>query len=111
MAGDPALLEKNLLGDPAIVHKLLQVISTPVFAGGGHKGNWTLREAIIRLGLKKVGVIAQQVKLMNSLVKPQDSNFDINRFWTHSLGTALIADKLYTDRLIPLRTKIEFNDY
>ena len=50
-------------------------------------------------------MIAQQVKQLNSLVKPQNSNFDINRFWTHSLGTALIADKLDSERLIPLRTK------
>ena len=32
-------LEEILLGDPAIVHKLLQVIGIPVFAGNGHKDN------------------------------------------------------------------------
>jgi HD-like signal output (HDOD) protein len=58
-----------------------------------------------------MGVIAQQVTLMNSLVKPQNSDFHMHRFWAHSLGTALIADKLYTDELVPLRAKIEFNDY
>jgi hypothetical protein len=48
-------LEEVLIGDPAIVHKLLQVINTPIFAGAGHKGSWTLKEAIVRLGLKKWG--------------------------------------------------------
>ena len=31
-------LEEVLMSDPAIVHKLLQVINSPIFAGGGKKG-------------------------------------------------------------------------
>ena len=104
-------LEEVLIGDPAIVHRLLQVINTPVFAGTGHKGDWTLKESIVRLGLKKVGVIAQQVKLMNSLIKPQDSAFDLRAFWTHSLGTALIADRICSENKVQLHAKVPFNDY
>ena len=58
-----------------------------------------------------MGIIAQQIKLMNSLVKPQESQFDIRRFWEHSLGVALIADRLVTQKLIPLKKEISFNDY
>ena len=115
MVNDPKTttdeLEQVLCTDPAIVMKLLQVIKSPVFAGTVQRGSWSLNEIIVRLGLKKVDAIAQQIKLINSLVKPEQSEFDRRRFWEHSVGCAMIADKLCTERLIPLRTKIELNDY
>lgn len=108
----PAQLERVLCTDPAIVMKLLQVIRSPVFAGtGGRTSKWTLQEIIVRLGVKKVGAIAQQVKMINSLVRPQESQFDLKRFWEHSVGTAIIADKLVTDHLARLRKPLEFSDY
>ena len=107
-AGD---LEEVLTSDPAIVHKLLQVVNSPIFAGSGHKGGWTLREAIVRLGRRKVGAIAQQIKMMNALVKPEESFFDLQRFWEHSVGCALIADRLYREKMIQLDEELEFNSY
>jgi len=98
--------------DPAIMHRLLQVVSTPLFAGTSQRpGGWTLQEAILRLGWKKVGVIAQQIKLMNSLVRPQDSAFNLRRFWEHSVGCALIADRLCGDKLVTPPSVVGFNDY
>ena len=115
MVDDPQVtvedLEDVLINDPAIVHKLLRVVNSPVFAGSGHQGGWTLQEAIVRLGRRKVGAIAHQIKLMNSLVRPEDSLFDLHRFWEHSVGCALIADRLYTQKLVPLPQAIAFNDY
>ena len=108
----PAQLERVLCTDPATVMKLLQVMRSPVFTGtGGRTTKWTLQEIITRLGVKKVGAIAQQVKMINSLVKPQESEFDLKRFWEHSVGTAIIADKLVTDRLVRLEKPLEFSDY
>ena len=104
-------LEETLLDDPAIVHKLLQVSNSVAFAGAGRQGEWTLKETIVRLGFKQVGAIAQQIKLINSLVRPQESRFDLHQFWKHSVGCALIADRLYRDKLIPLSEEIEFDDY
>lgn len=105
-------LEELISNDPAIVHRLLQVVSTPLFAGSGQRaGGWTVQDAILRLGWKKVGVIAQQIKLMNSLVRPQNSAFDLRRFWEHSVGCALIADRLVNENLIALPTPVNFNDY
>jgi len=104
-------LEKLLISDPAVVHKLVQVVNSPFFAGEGHKGRWTLKEAIVRLGRREMGTIAQQIKLINSFVKPQGSGFDLRRFWIHSVGCAVIADRLYTDKLLPFKAKLEFNDY
>ena len=104
-------LEDILVTDPAIVYRLLGVINSPIFVGSGHKGGWSLQEAIARLGRRKVGAIAQQIQMMNTLVKPEESLFDLRRFWEHSVGCAIIADALYSRKLISLRSKIEFNDY
>lgn len=104
-------MESLLLSDAAIVEKLLQVINSPYFAGTGHKGGWTLKEAIVRMGLQKVGAVAQQVKMMNSFAKPEDSKFDLRRFWEHSVGCSMLADKLITSELIEFEGTIEFDDY
>ena len=106
-----AQLEEVLVGDPAIVHKLLQVMNSPALVAAGHKGEWGLRETIVRLGFRPVGAIAQQIKLVNSLVKLQDSPFDMPRFWKHSVGCALIADRLYRNQMIPLEGEVEFDHY
>ena len=107
----PEELEEVVLGDPAIAHKLLQVMNSPLFAGSGRKNEWTLKEAIVRLGRNKVATMAQQVMLMNSLVKPTESRFDLRRFWEHSVGCAVIADRLCESKLIPLPGRVPFNDY
>lgn len=104
-------LEAVLAADPAIVHKLLQVVNSPLFAGSGHKGDWSLHDAIVRLGLQQVSAIAQQVKLMNSLVKPQESLFDLRRFWEHSVACAVIADRLHKGNLLQISPDLPFNDY
>ena len=115
MVADPSSTAENLegllLSDPAIVEKLLQVINSPVFAGVGKTGQWTLKEAIVRMGLKKVGAIAQQVKLMNTFAQQEDSEFDLRRFWEHSVGCAVLADKIMTDKSAPIKEAIEFDDY
>jgi len=105
------VLEEVLSSDPAIVHKLLQLVNSPLFAGSGHKGGWGLDEAILRLGRRKVDAIAQQINMMTHLVKPAESLFDMQRFWEHSVGCAVIADRLCRDKLIRLESPLEFNDY
>ena len=115
MINDPAStaadLEDVLTADPAIVHKLLQVVNSPLFAGSGHKGDWSLHEAIVRLGMKQVNSIAQQIKMMNSLVKPEESPFDLRRFWEHSVACAVIADRMYRGKMLPLKDDLQFSDY
>ncbi len=105
-------LERLLGSDPAIVMKLLKVVRSPIFAGISRSADqWSLTDVIVRLGYKKVGGIAQQIKLINNLVKPSESEFDLRRFWEHSIGCALIADRLYSKGMIKLGEKVEFNDY
>lgn len=104
-------LQQTVTSDPAIVHKLLQIVNSPLFAGTGHQGGWTLQESLVRLGRQRVGAIAQQVKLMNNLIKPQTSQFNLERFWTHSLTCAFVADYLVQKKLLSFETPIPFNDY
>ena len=104
-------LVELLVTDPAIVHRVLQVVNSPAFAGKRNSGEWTLRESVVRLGLKQVGAIAQQVKLINILAKPDDSPFDLRRFWEHSVGVAVIANRLYVEKLLPLKDSIGVDKY
>lgn len=103
-------LEALLSSDPAIVWKLLEVMKSSTLAGT-RKREWNMHDIIMRLGLKKVGAIAQQIVLMNALVKTGQSPFDMRRFWEHSVGSALIADKLVTTGSLPLQTPPKFSDY
>ena len=104
-------LQQTVTSDPAIVHKLLQIVNSPLFAGTGHQGGWNLQESLVRLGRQRVGAIAQQVKLMNNLIKPQTSQFNLERFWTHSLTCAFVADHLIQKKLLSFESPIPFYDY
>ena len=61
--------------------------------------------------MKQVATIAQQVALVNCFVKPRESDFDLHRFWLHSMGCAVIAEQLYTQRIIRTPSKIRAEDY
>ena len=104
-------LEDLLSSDPAIVLKVVQVANSAVFAGTTSNRRWTLNEAVVRLGLRKIGAIGQQIALINSFVRPEDSNFDMMRFWQHSVGCALLAEKLVDGGHVRLSPRVEFNDY
>ncbi|MBT4100102.1 MAG: HDOD domain-containing protein [Gemmatimonadetes bacterium] len=107
-----AQLEELLMRDSAIVLKVMQVANSPYFMGTSRAGQrWTLQEAVVRLGVKKVGAIAQQIVLINTFVSPEDSEFDIERFWQHSMATAMIADRLLEEEGVTPPEEIEFNDY
>lgn len=43
---------------------------------------------------EKLGAVAQQVKMMNSFAKPEESKFDLRRLWEHSVGCSMLADKI-----------------
>jgi HD-like signal output (HDOD) protein len=106
------LLEELLMRDTAIVLNVMQVANSPYFMGTSRSGQrWTLQEAVVRLGVKKVGGIAQQIALINTFVRPEDSDSDLQRFWTHSVAVAMVADRLVEDSTAGLEDKVTFNDY
>lgn len=105
-------LENWLLKDPALLLKVQQMVSSPAFAPNVIRtGEVSLHESIIRLGLEKIGVIAQQIQLMDSLTKPKDSTFDMDRFWRHSLSCSLIADRIVSKKLVRIEQAPTFRAY
>lgn len=104
-------LEHILSTDPAIVLKIMQVVNSPAFAAEKRKKELTLKEALVRLGMKEVGAIAQQVAIINSFTRPQANKFDLQRFWEHSVGCAVIAHKLYAEKLVSFEEEIDYDDY
>jgi len=104
-------LEILVASDPAIALKVKQLANSPLFAGQGQKGPASLQDAIMRLGMKKVGAITQQIALVNTFVHTGSSGFDLQRFWEHSLACAVIADRLCEGGLVTLETEVRFNDY
>ena len=48
---------------------------------------------------------------MNSLVKPQESPFDLERYWMLSVSCALIADRPYREGTVKFARETPFNDY
>ena len=112
---DPAAtaqqLEHLLMDDSSMVLKLLQTVNSTAYKGAASKEEWSLKEAIVRLGTKKVAAIAQQIKLMNSFVRPGESEFDLGRFWEHSVACAIVADCLYSEKLVAFDQEIQFDSY
>ena len=104
-------LEVLITSEPAIVLKVRQVANSAAIAGASGKGEATLKEALTRLGTKKVGAIAQQIALINSMVPPEDSGFDLRSHWGHSLACAIVADRLHNGDALKLKENIPFNDY
>jgi HD-like signal output (HDOD) protein len=102
-------LEVLLVSEPSIVLKLRQVANSAAVAGSSGREIEDLKEAITRLGMKKVGAIAQQIALINSMVKSDENGFDLRQYWGHSLACALVADKLHAR--LTLKEPIPFNDY
>ena len=115
LIGDPdstmADLEVLLNSEPSIALKLRQVANSAAEAGASSQGVSSLKDAITRLGTKKVGAIAQQIAVINSMVQPEASDFDLGRFWGHSLACAIVADRIHSSDFIKLEEKIPFNDY
>lgn len=106
-----AQVEDLLCRDPAIVMKLMQVVRSPVFAPTVRTSGMNLTEIITRLGMRKVAAIAQQIKVINGLVRPAGSGFDLRRFWTHSVATATVADRLCERRLVSFGGSVSFTEY
>ena len=105
-------LEAVLSTDPVIVQKIRQVVASPLFAGhASNTAKFTLKDAIVRIGLKEIGAIAMQLMVVNSFVEVSGTLFDFKRFWGHSVGCALAADKIYKSKIVKFADELAFQDY
>ena len=103
-------LERVLATDPAVVQKIYEVVNSPVFAPIGAQGELSLKEAIVRLGLREVGAIAMQIMIISSFAQISDSLFDFRRHWGHSVCCALAADRIYKSGIADFGD-VSFHEY
>src|SRR5579863_3122257 len=76
--------------DSTITAQCLRMANSPLF---GRRKTETLRSAVLALGMKRVESILMGCCL-NKMVPPEKWAFDSLTFWRHSLGCALLSQKL-----------------
>lgn len=78
--------------DPALAGKLLRVANSPFY--GHAREIATLPQAMQVLGLNAATTLALSFSLRRSVSVQSSDGFDVDRFWRHSLLTALAARTL-----------------
>lgn len=78
--------------DPSLTAKILRMANSAYFAARHEISD--LVEAVVRLGLRRVQVMALAFCVMDATVGKSDrkKGFDYNYFWNHALVTATFAD-------------------
>ena len=76
--------------DTTIAAQCLRMANSPLF---GRQNTETVRSAVLALGLKRVGAILMGCCL-NRIVPPNQWVLDPVTFWRHSLGCALVSNKM-----------------
>jgi HD-like signal output (HDOD) protein len=77
--------------DPVLTGRIVQIASSPAFGLQMQKA--TLRQAILRLGIKETRSVVVSVAVMSTVPELPDP-LDLHDFWTLGLGTALSARQL-----------------
>lgn len=77
--------------DPIVSAQLLRLANSALFGGLGRTE--TVIDAVVRLGLSDTRKIVLTIALVETFPESADS-FDVRRFWTFSLASALCADVL-----------------
>ncbi len=76
--------------DSTIAAQCLRMANSPLF---GRQNTETVRSAILTLGLKRIEAIVLGCSL-NRIVPPDKWVLDAVTFWRHSLGCALVSNKM-----------------
>jgi len=93
---DPDCSIEQLVGvlkcDPALTAKMLRMANSAYFASRREIGE--LSEAVVRLGLRRVQMMAMAFCVMEaaSAKSDREKGFDYGYFWNHALVTATFAD-------------------
>jgi HD-like signal output (HDOD) protein len=87
--------------DPSLTAKVLKMANSAYFASQREIGN--LAEAIVRLGLRRVQIMALAFCIVNaSHGKAKKYGFSYPYFWSHALVTGTFADELAARRRLRL---------
>lgn len=87
-------LSKVMEADPVISANILKVSNTVFFASLNRRIS-TIKDAVVRIGLRETKRIVMGMSVMAILDKKNNNlGFDRMAFWQHSLATALIAERI-----------------
>ncbi|MDQ6992638.1 MAG: HDOD domain-containing protein [Mariprofundus sp.] len=78
--------------DPAILAKIIGLANAPLF--GTNRKISTIREAAMRLGYKRIKMVALSFSMISSVSQHTAGALDITELWQHSMATALALDIL-----------------
>ena len=97
---DFSRLEEMISADPALVAKLLRMSNSAYF--GSQKKVTSINEAVVRIGLKVTRMTVLSFCLEADISPKVPKNFEIERFWRHSLTTAVGA-RTVAERIWPAK--------
>ncbi len=81
--------------DQSLTAKVLKIANSPFY--GFPRKISTIEFAIIILGFEAIKEIVMSVALVNSLQKKTNKYFDEQKFWDHSISSAVIARRIARD--------------
>ncbi|NLW82238.1 MAG: HDOD domain-containing protein [Desulfovibrionales bacterium] len=96
-------IAEAMSAEPVLCARIMAIANSPLYRGV--EEILSPQKALIRLGLDEVKGIVYYLTLSDSMRKKNfPSSFDIRRFWSHSLSTALLSQKLcqYYPHLFPM---------
>ena len=85
-------LSEALAADPALSVRLLKYANSSLL-GASHEIT-TVKDAVVRLGIQTVRLMALSFSLVSTSDTRACRNFDFGRFWSHSLACAVAARHL-----------------
>jgi putative nucleotidyltransferase with HDIG domain len=85
-------LSKVVAFDPAMVAKVLRAANSPFYGMSGSISN--IQDAVRLIGLRTVGTLLTTTAIMHSIAAPNCQGFNFQRFWEHSLATAICSQEL-----------------
>ncbi len=86
--------------DPSLVMKVIQSSNSPFYMLSRPVEN--VEQAVLVLGINTIKTITTAAAVIQGLSKlrPRKDVFDINQFWKHSYGTAVVAARLAHSRML-----------
>jgi HD-like signal output (HDOD) protein len=86
-------ISEAMSAEPVLCARIMAVANSPIYRGV--EDITSAQKALVRLGLQEVKGIVYYLTLADSVRKNTlPPSFSIRRFWTHSLCTALLSEKL-----------------
>lgn len=96
-------ITEAMSAEPVLCARIMAIANSPLYRG--IEDITTAQKALIRLGLNEVKGIVYYLTLADSVHKSEfPPAFSARRYWTHSLSTALLCEKLadYYPQLFPM---------